>query len=346
MTPETAVLSFAILLGFLGLFYLLTRWLGGQIKALKEDEGREVLVAWLKEMRGSLDKNTETVNQRLMENSKAIDERLDRAAAVIGGVQKELGHMSEIGRRMEELQDFLRSPKLRGNLGEQVLADLLAQTIPQDKYIRQYPFRDRQVVDYVVKTASGLIPIDSKFPLENFRSLMESKDDAATDRLKKAFARDVKKHIGDVADKYIRPQEGTTEFAIMYVPSEPIAYEILVNYPDLCDYAQARRVGIVSPNQFNHFLRVIMIGFEREKVTESTREILAALRGIRQETERFGEDLRILVKHISAASGKAQEVDTGFTRLSGRLGEVQRLEHSDSSRVETEPPARSPVTPR
>lgn len=327
MATDFLILAAVLLLGFSALLYFLNQKLEG----LKKDEATEVLMGWLKEMRGSLDKNTEVVSQRLQESNRTVNERLDKAAEVIGGVQKELGHMSEIGRRMEELQDFLKSPKLRGNLGEQVLEDLLAQSLPQEKFTRQYAFRDRQIVDYVIKTASGLIPIDSKFPLENFRLLAESKDEMASEQLTRAFVRDVKKHIADVADKYIRPQEGTTEFAIMYIPSESIAYEILVNHPDLCDFAQAKRVGIVSPNQFNHFLKVIMIGFERQQVQEQAKEILAALRTIRSETDKFGGELRVMIKHITDAHNKAAEVELRFDRLLGGIERVDQLEDRESA---------------
>jgi len=332
MSLEILIVAALVALGFAVLLYFFNK----KFESLRPDEEREVLLEWLKEMRGSLDKNTETVNKRLFESNKAIGERLDRAAAVIGGVQKELGQMSEIGRRMEELQDFLKSPKLRGNLGEQVLADLLSQTIPQDKFFLQYSFRDGQVVDAAITTASGIIPIDSKFPLENFRLLVHAEGEEKKERARKAFVRDVKKHISDIAKKYIRPEEGTTDFALMYIPSEPIAYEILVNHQELSDYAWDKRVGAVSPNQFNYFLRAVLLGFERQQVQERAKEILSSLRSLRDYSAKFGEDLRVMVKHITDAKNKAGEVELGFDRLAGKLDRVQQLES---------PPKNSPEMP-
>lgn len=324
MNLELLILVGSIALGFVALLYFLNQ----KFKSLKEDEGKDILMEWLKEMRGSVERSTEVLDKRLLESNKHINERLDKAAEVIGGVQKELGQMSEIGRRMEELQEFLRSPKLRGSLGEQVLSDLLSQTIPQDKFSLQYQFREGQTVDAAIKTAGGVIPVDAKFPLENFRKYTRAKDEKEKEEVKRQFVRDVRKHIKDISEKYILPQEGTTEFAIMYVPAEAVAYEILVHHPVLLEYAHERRVGIVSPNQFNHFLKVILIGFERQKVQERAKEILASLRAIRAETEKFGEDLRVMIKHISEARNKAGDVELGFDRLLGGIERAGQLEET------------------
>ncbi|MEA2020198.1 MAG: DNA recombination protein RmuC [Patescibacteria group bacterium] len=323
MSSGFVLIAMLIVLGFAAILFFLNR----KLESIKQDEGREVLLEWLKDMRGSLDKNTEVVGKRLSESNESIGKRLDKAAEVIGKLQKELGQMSEIGRRMEELQDFLRNPKLRGNLGEQVLEDLICQAIPQEKYSFQYSFHDGQMVDAVIMTAGGIIPIDSKFPLENYRAFMEAESDKEKKKAKKQFVRDVRKHIRDISQKYIRPQEGTTEFALMYIPSESVAYEILVHHGDkILDYARDHRVAIVSPNQFNHFLRMILIGFERQNVQEKAKEILVSLRAIQDSTSRFGDDLRVLLKHVRDAQNKAADVQLGFDRLQGKIDRVQHLE--------------------
>jgi len=149
-----------------------------ELKEKKEDKSQEVLMKWLQEMRGSLDKNTETLEKRLDSTNKAINERLDNAAKVIGMVGKEVGQMSEIGRSMKDLQDFLRSPKLRGNIGEQVLKELLGQFLPKQSFNLQYRFRTGDIVDAAIKTETGIIPIDSKFPLENFRGMIKAETEA------------------------------------------------------------------------------------------------------------------------------------------------------------------------
>lgn len=304
-----------------------------KVEDLKQDDGRDVLLEWLKDMRGSLDKNTEVVGKRLAESNESVGNRLDKAAEVIGKLQKELGQMSEIGRRMEELQDFLKNPKLRGNLGEQVLEDLIRQTIPQEKHTFQYSFRDGAIVDAAIMTSGGIIPIDSKFPLENYRAFMKAEREGEKKKAKKQFVRDVRKHVRAISKKYIRPQEGTTEFALMYIPSEAVAYEILMHhYEKILDYSRDNKVVIVSPNQFNHFLRMILIGFERQNVQEKAKEILNSLRAIRDTTNSFGEDLQVLLKHVKDAQNKANDVQLGFDRLVGKIERVQHLEAPQDSK--------------
>ncbi|MDP2721011.1 MAG: DNA recombination protein RmuC, partial [bacterium] len=176
-----------------------------QLQSLRQDKEKdksgEVLMKWLQEMRQSVDKSTETMQQRLDATNKAINERLDNAARVIAGVGKEVGQMSEIGRSMKDLQDFLRSPKLRGNIGEQVLRELLGQFLPKESFHLQFRFRTGDIVDAAIKTESGIIPIDSKFPMENFKNMMKAESEAEKKVYEKEFGRDVKKHIDDIAKK-------------------------------------------------------------------------------------------------------------------------------------------------
>src|SRR4030042_2252293 len=205
------ILIAVIVVGFVFFFW--------QLQSVREDKEKdkstEVLMKWLSEMRGSVDKNTETLQQRLEATNKAINERLDNAAKVIGMVGKEVGQMSEIGRSMKDLQDFLRSPKLRGNIGEQVLRELLGQFLPKESFHLQYRFRSGEAVDAAIKTEAGIIPIDSKFPMENFRGMMKAETEVEKKTFEKEFGRDVKKQIDDIARKYILPEEGTIDYALM-----------------------------------------------------------------------------------------------------------------------------------
>src|SRR3989304_8508787 len=218
-----------------GSFYFLYRQIQSLQADKEKDKSQEILMKWLSEMRLSVDKNTQTMQERLEATNKAINERLDNAARVIGNVGKEVGQMSEIGRSMKDLQDFLRSPKLRGNIGEQVLRELLGQFLPKESFHLQYRFRSGEAVDAAIKTESGIIPIDSKFPMENFRQMMKSESESEKKAYEKDFIRDVKKHIDDISKKYILPEEGTIDYALMYVPSEPIYYEIMANLPNLSE---------------------------------------------------------------------------------------------------------------
>ena len=192
MDLQTLVIIIAVVLG-VGIIILFR-----QIQELKEkdsdSESLKVLTEWLKGMQASVDKSTETMQQRLDATNKAINERLDNAARVIAGVGKEVGQMSEIGRSMKELQDFLRSPKLRGNIGEQVLRELLGQFLPKESFHLQYRFKSGEIVDAAIKTESGIIPIDSKFPLENFKAMAKAETEDQKTSFQKEFGRDVRKH--------------------------------------------------------------------------------------------------------------------------------------------------------
>src|SRR6266851_2872845 len=149
--------------------------------------------------------------------------------------------MSEIGRNMRELQDFLKSPKLRGNIGEHVLKDLITQIFPKNSFHLQYAFASGEKVDAAIQTDAGILPIDAKFPMENFQKLSKAKTDEEIKLLRKDFTRDIKKHIDAIAKKYILPDEGTMDFALMYVPSESVFYE-LANMTVVLDYARRSRV--------------------------------------------------------------------------------------------------------
>ena len=304
-----------------------------QIKKLvdskSEDETTKLLTQLVSDMRGSMDKTTDS----MVRQTKAINERLDRAAQVISGVSKSVGEMTELGRGMRELQEFLRSPKLRGQIGEAVLKDLLGQVLPKQHFHLQYAFKGGEIVDAALKLEQGIIPIDAKFPMENFRKMAKAKDEKETQEHRKAFIADVKKHIDAISSKYIRPQEGTLDFALMYIPSEPIYYEILTNNPEIDDYAYRKRVRPVSPNTLYAYLRAIIMSLEGSKIEKQAGQILAALREIGDETEKFGGSLSVLTRHIKNAAASSDDVNSRFSRLSSKISSVQSIETKSAKSI-------------
>ena len=305
-------------------------------KDKEKDKSQEILLKWLEEMRGSVDKNTNTMQERLDVVNKAINERLDKAAAVIGSVGKEVGQMSEIGRSMKELQDFLRSPKLRGNIGEQVLRELLGQFLPKESFHLQYRFRSGDIVDAAIKTESGIIPIDAKFPMENFKGMMKAETESQKKVFEKEFSKDVRKHIDDIAKKYILPEEGTIDYALMYIPSEPVYYEIMANIPDLSDYSHKKRVLPVSPSTFYAYMRAILMSFEGKKIEEKARAILSSLRAIKGDSEKFGDALRVLTKHINDAKNTSDLVNTRYSSLNNKIDSAGGLKSGEKKLLEQE----------
>ena len=311
------LLLFAILIvGFGIVFYFLNK---------RQTSGIDpTLLEWIKSMQQSLQQNQTNITSVLQENSKQLNERLDRAAHVIGEVNREVGKMSEIGRNMQELQDFLKSPKLRGNIGEHVLKDLIAQIFPKNTFHLQYSFQSGEKVDAAIKTDAGILPIDSKFPMENFQRYVKTTDEKEKMQYKKEFERDVKKHIDAIAQKYILPDEGTMDFALMYVPSEAVFYEI-VNMEDVVEYARKKRVYIVSPSTLYAHLQTILLSFEGKKIESRTQEVFALLRSLQIDHGKVQESLDTLGKHLTNASGQYTNVVKGFTTLGNKLSSTLHL---------------------
>jgi DNA recombination protein RmuC len=302
--------------GFIAVIFFMNQ----RMDQLKNDTGMTMLKS---DMQG--------VTTQITSTTKEINDRLSEAARYMMGVQQELGKMQEIGRNMKDLQDFLRSPKLRGNIGEQVLRDLLQQMIPKKHFELQHGFKSGEKVDAIVKTKNGLIPIDSKFPMENFNRASKSEGDERA-RLLNEFAKDVRKHVSSIARKYILPGEGTVDFALMYVPSEAIYYEILVN-TDLQQYGIDQKVYMVSPNTFYYFLQTIMLSLEGEKVEERAKQVLQALKGIQQDTRKFGADLAVVSGHLTRAKNSMDTADSNYSKLAGKIESTGQLQETSVDQI-------------
>ena len=265
-----------------------------------------------------------TTNIRLNEQSKSFNDRLDNAARVIGEVQKNIGEMSEIGRGMKDLQEFLRSPKLRGNIGEQVLKELLSQMLPKQSFHLQYTFKSGEKVDAAIKTSAGIIPVDSKFPMENFRKMSSSKDDSEKKLHERQFEKDVRNHIDAISRKYILTDEGTIDYAFMYIPSEAVYYEI-VNNQSLFEYAGDKRVLPVSPTTFYAYMRAILMSFEGQKIEKEAQLILSSLRAIQKDYTKVEDNLSVLQRHLNNAYNIMSNVLTSFTQLGQKITSTRSL---------------------
>ncbi|PIT88907.1 MAG: hypothetical protein COU27_03455 [Candidatus Levybacteria bacterium CG10_big_fil_rev_8_21_14_0_10_36_7] len=302
------------------------------------------LVEWLKTMQTSIDNTSKTLNESLHNsnqnitttlhaNTRALNERLDNAAKVIAAVQKNIGEMSEIGRGMQELQDFLKSPKLRGNIGEQVLKELLGQMLPKKSFHLQYSFKSGFIVDAAIQTEAGIIPIDSKFPMENFKKLAGAHDDKERKIAEKEFLSDVKKHIDAISKKYILPGEGTIDYGLMYVPSESVYYEI-INSSELFDYAASKRVLPVSPMTFYAYLKAILMGFEGQKISKQAKDILSGIRSIQKEYQKVEDNVEVLNKHINNSYNTMNNVRSGFSKLGHEIASTGSLEREEEKLID------------
>jgi DNA recombination protein RmuC len=311
-----------------------------QIDGLRSELGRS-LDAGTQNLNQQLASMLTAVNQRLHENAelmqqtqRALGERLDSTAQVVGAVQRSLGGLEEanrkiydIGKDIASLQEILRAPKLRGGLGELLLEDLLAQILPADHFVTQYTFRTGQKVDAVIKLGTGLVPVDSKFPLENFRRLLDAQTEDDRTRARRAFVTDVKRHIDTVAAKYILPDEGTFDFALMYIPAENVYYEIVVKDEQTADagigeYALARKVIPVSPGCFYAYLQAIVLGLRGLRIEERSHEILQQLARLRGDFDRFREDFRLVGRHLNNAVSSFAGADRRLERFDSRFAGI------------------------
>jgi len=278
------------------------------------------LVAWLKDLGSRVESSTNMFNSRL-----------DKAAYVIADVQKSIGEFSEIGRSMKDIQQILQSPKLRGNIGEQVFKELLSQYFPKSSFMLQYQFKNGEKVDVIIKTSQGIIPIDSKFPMENFRKLIASEKDEDKNKAKKEFEKDVKKHILDISRKYILPDEGTIDYALMYIPSETVYYEI-VNNNELFDFAGNKKVLPVSPMSFYAYIKAILMSFEGLQIQSKAKEILILLQAIKKDYQKSDESFSILSRHIGNAYNQLNQVGKNFSSLGQKINSSHLIADKETSK--------------
>ncbi len=281
-----------------------------------------------------INQNLNSFSERINVTNQAINERLDNAARVISAVNRELGTMSQIGSQLSNFQEFLKSPKLRGGLGEQGLKDMLAQSLPHDLYKMQYSFRSGQIVDAIIKIEAGLIPIDAKFPLENFNRFLNAKSAEEKTDAKNKFRSDFRVHVNAISKKYINPDEGTVDFAFMYLPSESVFFEVVNSERDLFDYAAKNKIIPSSPSTFFYYLRTIMLGLEGKRITEMSREIMKTLKSIKQESHKFGDNLGKLNRHLSNAKSTMDTVNSGYASLAEKIDHVDVLESDQTKLLE------------
>jgi DNA recombination protein RmuC len=282
------------------------------------------------------------VTQQLQNNTGQVGSRLDTAAKVISEVQNKLGELGkatqeikELGQSVSKLEEMLKAPKLRGGLGELLLEDLLKQVLPSNAYDIQYSFKNGQTVDAIIHTAGGKVPVDSKFPLENFRKMLEAKTDQEKRTAARLFKTDVKKHIDAIADKYIQPKENTFDFALMYVPAENIYYETIIKEDSVDEessihsYASNKHVIPVSPNTFYAHLRVIALGLKGLLVEQNAKEIIQNLKRLDSELAKFTDLFETLGTQLSNAKNNYDKADKQLSSFSDKLKGVEELPGSE-----------------
>jgi DNA recombination protein RmuC len=315
----------------------LRREVGAMAVAVKDELNvlQRHVAAELKSVTGEVTRQLQD-GMTLIQGAQAMmSQRLDATARVVGDVQGSLGKLGEatqrvveIGRDIQGLEQVLKSPKVRGGLGETLLEQLLAQMLPRDHWAMQHGFRSGEKVDAVIRIGDRLVPVDAKFPLENFRRLIEEPEEERRRPHRRAFGRDVKLRVDEIARKYILPDEGTYDFALMYVPAENVYYEITVRQDGdedaIAAYALSRRVVPVSPSTLFAYLQVIILGLKGLRIEANAREIQNDLARLGGDLARVREPLGKIGTHLGNAQKQFEEAQRAMERFDTRLETIGR----------------------
>jgi len=279
------------------------------------------------------------LGERLNENvkamsgtSKEVNDRMAHVQGIFAELQKQVGgmseqarHLAELSKSIADLQHILTAPKLRGGFGEEQLENLLAMVFAREQYRTQYAFSSGEKADAVLMFPQGMVAIDSKFSLENFRRITEVGTEPEKKAARRDFLKDVRKRVDEIANKYIRPAEGTLPFALMYIPAENVYYEAIIRDEDdtgLYEYCAQKRVMPVSPNSLYAYLHTIVVGLKSLHVSQQAESILRQMESLRFELEKFTDVYDKLGTHLKNA-GKSYD---DSTRALGKLeNRVQNL---------------------
>ena len=334
MNLNIFLIIFAAVLILLFVFFVIFLFLSlkktsSKIDEMKRSQSEDKALSLMQQQIGQL---TQNINQQLQNMSTQFQKTTGNIGSTLGDVKKDLGKMEEATREVLEkaknissLENLLRAPKFRGGFGELFLGDLLSQILPPAHYELQYKFKSGEKVDAIIRIGKNLVPIDSKFPLENFKKYLAEEDSKEKEDFRKKFITDVKKHINEISEKYILPDEGTYDFALMYIPAENIYYETILKDESLGEersifsYAIQKRVLPTSPHSFFAYLQVIVLGLKGLQIEKSAQYIFQSLSRLQGDLGRFKNDFQILGTHLVNAKSKFDDAEKRLDRFSDKL---------------------------
>ena len=300
------LLLFVVIGGFAALFWALKN----QNKEHKTDDRAFML------LQNQMNEVVRTLDLKLGESTRSMQRQSTESARIIRDVTERLTKLDETNKQvvsfadqLQNLQDILKNPKQRGVLGEYYLETLLKNVLPPGRYQMQYPFKDGSIVDAVIFMQDKIIPIDSKFSLENYNRILDARDQESREELEKSFKQDLKNRI-DETSKYVKPEEGTMDFAFMFIPAEAIYYDLLINKigtvktntQDLIQYAfKDKHVIIVSPTSFLAYLQTVLQGLKALQIEESAKEIRKRVEALGKHLSSYEEYMKKLGGHLGTS---------------------------------------------
>lgn len=300
-------------------------------------------------LQNQMNEITRVLDSKLGESARIIQQQFGQSARIIGDVTEKLTRLEETNKQvvditdqLQHLQDILKNPKQRGVLGEYYLETVLKNVLPPGSYQMQYAFKDGVIVDAAVFLDKRIIPVDSKFSLENYNRILETRDASEKKRYESAFLADIKTRI-DETSKYVKPQENTMDFAFMFIPSEAVYYDLLINKVgavaddtrNLIHYAVQKKVIIVSPTSFLAYLQTVLQGLRNQKISEQAKEITKQVSNLSRHLltyedyfQRLGKNLGTTVSMYNNAYKEFAKIDKDVLKITGKAGgvEPQQLE--------------------
>ncbi|KKS38559.1 MAG: hypothetical protein UV01_C0003G0106 [Parcubacteria group bacterium GW2011_GWA2_42_14] len=339
MNIATLIILVPIAVALIGIFWFVYRL--SKIKSSGPDDNQALLM-----LQNQLNELNRSVDTKLGESTKAMQNQFSQSAQIIRDVTERLTKLDETNRQvvnfadqLQNLQDILQNPKQRGILGEYYLETVLKNVLPPGRFQMQYKFKDGVIVDAVIfLDKEKIIPIDSKFSLENYNRILAERDHGEKEKLEKLFRQDLKNRI-DETSKYVRPEEGTMDFAFMFIPAEAIYYDLLINQVgtvkvntrDLIEYAfQDKHVIIVSPTSFLAYLQTVMQGLRALQIEESAKEIRKRveelgkhLSSYDQFMKKLGSNLSTTVNMYNSAYKEFGKIDKDVLRITGEGMDIE-----------------------
>src|SRR3989338_2377034 len=324
-----------LILGFTVLIWLISRR-----QKPEDNQSLALLQNQVQEIARTLDRN-------MGESHKSMQVQFQQSTKIIQDVTERLTKLDETNRQvmgfadqLKGLQDILRNPKQRGVLGEYYLETVLKNVLPPGSYQMQYGFEDGSMVDAVVFIKDKIVPVDSKFSLENYERILATNDPAERERLEKVFKQDLKTRI-DETSKYIKPGEHTMDFAFMFIPSEAIYYDLLINKvgavqvstQDLIEYAfKEKHVIIVSPTSFLAYLQTVLQGLRALQIEESAKDIRKNVEALKKHLVNYdsyvikmGTQLGTLVGTYNVGYKELKKIDKDIVRIAGGEGAIEAI---------------------
>ncbi|MHC4632969.1 MAG: DNA recombination protein RmuC [Planctomycetota bacterium] len=329
------VVGIVLILAVLGLLvWLIISNFAGRKEIAGQAAGIGLLQQQLEALKAAQDKTSEKLQESLLAGQNTLTQGLQSSQKVLSQLNSQIGElqgtnrqMMQIGAEVRRLQDILSSPKLRGQMGEWSLENLLSQILPKDSYKLQHTFKDGKMVDALIQLVDFSVPIDAKFPLPGFEKVVKAEIEEEKTKLRRQFLKDVTTHIDKIASDYIRPAEGTLDFALCYIPAENVYYETIVKYAgetqDILAYSLDKKVIPVSPNLLYAYLMTVVMGLHGLQIEKQAAEIRQNLKKLNASFADYVGTWDILGKHLRNAYGQYEEGQKKLDRFGLQLNQTQ-----------------------